>query len=163
MPIRGPVPAKLYKKEAAETLRVGPMTIRVYEDGSLTENRVSAVLLTVPAGKSGPPMHWHRFHDELFFVTKGTPLGADRVDRPRLVVVLSRAWLTRTTGSLTFVTPNGEVTASEGDLMSVPPGAIHTFKNASETEDCECYMTATPGHYVDCEFYIAVPKKGCQC
>lgn len=74
---------------------------------------------------------------------------------------------------MTFVTPDGEVTASAGDLMTVPPGAVHTFKNASETEDCECYMTATPGkiarasclllrnraadpdapvgHYVDCE------------
>jgi hypothetical protein len=71
MPLRGPHPVKLYKKDAAETLRLGAMTIRVYEDGSLTENRVSSVLLEVPAGKSGPPMHWHRFHDELFFVTKG--------------------------------------------------------------------------------------------
>ena len=71
MPIRGPVAVKLCKKEEAETLHVGPMTIRIYEDGSLTENRVSAVLLQVPAGKSGPPMHWHRFHDELFLVTKG--------------------------------------------------------------------------------------------
>lgn len=62
---------KLYKKEETETLHVGPMTIRIYEDGSLTENRVSGVLLKVPAGKSGPPMHWHRFHDELFLVTKG--------------------------------------------------------------------------------------------
>jgi len=71
MPLRGPVPVKLYRKEETETLRIGPMTIRVYEDGSLTENRVSGVLLEVPAGKSGPPMHWHRFHDELFFMTKG--------------------------------------------------------------------------------------------
>ncbi len=46
---------------------------------------------------------------------------------------------------MTFVTPEAEVTASAGDLMTVPPGAVHTFKNASETEDCECYMTATPG------------------
>jgi hypothetical protein len=72
MPHRGPVPVKLFKKETAETLKVGPITIRVYEDGSLTENRVSGVLLEVPAGKSGPPMHWHRFHDELFLVTKGS-------------------------------------------------------------------------------------------
>lgn len=36
--------------------------------------------------------------------------------------------------------------------MTVPPGAIHTFKNASETEACEIYMSATPGHYVDCMF-----------
>ena len=75
MPLRGPVPVKLYRKEEAEVLRVGPLTIRVYEDGSLTENRVSGVLLEVPAGKSGPPMHWHRFHDELFLVTKGCRVG----------------------------------------------------------------------------------------
>ena len=80
MPIRGPVPVKLHTKAAAETLRVGPLTIRVYEDGSRTENRVSGVLLEVPAGKSGPPMHWHRFHDELFFVTKGNaPRFADMI------------------------------------------------------------------------------------
>lgn len=59
-----------------------------------------------------------------------------------LLTVLTRC---HCPGSLTFVTPDGEVTASAGDLMSVPPGAIHTFKNTSETEDCECYMTATPG------------------
>ncbi|KAL2132097.1 hypothetical protein VTI74DRAFT_4220 [Chaetomium olivicolor] len=122
MPLRGPVSVHLSTKDAAEILRVGPLTIRVYEDGSGTENRVSGVLIEVPAGQSGPPMHWHRFHDELFFVTKGT---------------------------MTFVTPEGELTASAGDLMTVPPGAVHTFKNGSETEDCECYMTATPGHYVD--------------
>ncbi|KAK5653379.1 hypothetical protein OQA88_9072 [Cercophora sp. LCS_1] len=122
MPLRGSVPVKLYKKEETEVLRVGALTIRVYEDGSLTQDRVSGVLLEVPAGKSGPPMHWHRFHDELFFMTKG---------------------------ALTFVTPEGEVVAKTGDLMTVPPGAVHTFKNASETEDAACYMTATPGHYVD--------------
>lgn len=40
--------------------------------------------------------------------------------------------------------------------MTVPPGAIHTFKNASETEDAACYMTATPGHYVDCKISCCV-------
>ncbi|KAK3384544.1 RmlC-like cupin domain-containing protein [Lasiosphaeria ovina] len=132
MASRGPVPVKLFKREAAETLRVGPMTIRVYEDGSLTENRVSGVLLEIPPGASGPPMHWHRFHDELFLVTKGT---------------------------MRFVTPDGNVDASAGDLMTVPPRAIHTFKNASETEGCECYMTATPAHYVDYFRMIAKATK----
>ncbi|KAK4166477.1 hypothetical protein QBC43DRAFT_313797 [Cladorrhinum sp. PSN259] len=122
MPLRGPHPVNLARKADAEVLRVGPLTIRILEDGTRTQDRVSAILLEVPAGKSGPPMHWHRFHDELFLVTKG---------------------------QLTFVTPEGESTASAGDLMTVPPGAIHTFKNPSETEDAECYMTATPGHYVD--------------
>lgn len=147
MPLRGPVPAKLYKKDAAETLRLGPLTMRVYEDGSLTENRVSSVLLEVPAGKSGPPMHWHRFHDELFFVTKGEIVcwWQFAVVEVEFVCVGIEAVADADAGTLTFVTPDGEVTASAGDLMTVPPGAIHTFKNASETEDCECYMTATPG------------------
>ncbi|KAK4190942.1 hypothetical protein QBC35DRAFT_460649 [Podospora australis] len=122
MPLRGPRPVKLYKSTQTETLKIGPLTVKIYEDGSLTENRVSAVLIEVPAGKSGPPMHWHRFHDELFFITKG---------------------------AMTFVTPDGEITASAGDMMTVPPGAVHTFRNASETEDCAAYMTATPGYYVD--------------
>lgn len=119
---RGPVPIKLYKREIAETLQVGPMTVRVYEDGSLTENRVSAITVELPAGGSGPPMHWHRFHDEVFLVTKGT---------------------------ITFVTPDGDVEAKTGDIVTVPPRAIHTFKNVSEQEDAEFYMTATPAQYVD--------------
>ncbi|KAK3381392.1 RmlC-like cupin domain-containing protein [Podospora didyma] len=133
MPSRGPVSVKLYKKEAAETLQIGPMTMRVYEDGSLTENRVSGVLLEIPPGKSGPPMHWHRFHDELFLVTKGT---------------------------MRFVTPDGDIDAAAGDLMTVPPRAVHTFKNPSETETCECYMTATPGHYVDYFRMVAKSTEG---
>ena len=152
MPIRGPVHAKLHKKDAAETLHVGPLTVRVYEDGSLTENRVSGVLLEIPAGKSGPPMHWHRFHDELFLVTKGE--SSTTFGRRYPATDPWPWWIARCLGAMTFVTPDGEVTASAGDLMTVPPGAVHTFKNASDTEECECYMTATPGHYVDCEFRL---------
>jgi hypothetical protein len=71
MPLRGPVPAKLYRKEEAEVLKLGPMTCYIFEDGSLTDNRVGCITLVLPPGVSGPPMHWHRFHDECFFVTKG--------------------------------------------------------------------------------------------
>lgn len=70
-PNRGPAPVKLYRKDDAEVLILGPITCYVFEDGSHTDNRVGAVLLMIPPGVSGPPMHWHRFHDELFFVTKG--------------------------------------------------------------------------------------------
>ncbi|KAK4666059.1 hypothetical protein QC763_407190 [Podospora pseudopauciseta] len=122
MPTRGPVPLSLVPSSQAETLKVGPLTVRVFEDGSNTQNRVSAVTITLPPGTSGPPMHWHRFHDELFFVTKGT---------------------------VVFSTPEGDVVTKAGDCMTVPPGAIHTFRNGSESEEGECYMTATPGHYVD--------------
>lgn len=50
-------------------------------------------------------------------------------------------------GTVRFVTPEGDVDAAEGDLMVVPPRAIHTFKNASETEAAEFFMTSTPGKF----------------
>ncbi|KAJ9151359.1 Cupin [Pleurostoma richardsiae] len=130
MPLRGPTPVRLYKKETAEVLKIGPMTCYVFEDGTNTDNRVGCITLVMPGGASGPPMHWHRFHDECFFVTKGT---------------------------VTFVTPDGDVDASKDDLMVVPPRAIHTFKNASSTEEAELFMTATPGYYID---YFRMLAKG---
>ena len=50
-----------------------------------------------------------------------------------------------TAGTVRFETPEGNVDAAEGQLMVVPPRAIHTFQNPSETEDAEFFMTATPG------------------
>ncbi|OHE94262.1 hypothetical protein CORC01_10422 [Colletotrichum orchidophilum] len=118
MPLRGPVPVKLYKKESSEVLKLGPMTIYIFEDGSNTDNRVGCMTLALPPAASGPPMHWHRFHDECFFVTKGT---------------------------IRFSTPEGDVDAEEGQLMVVPPRAIHTFSNPSDTVPAEFFMTSTPG------------------
>lgn len=71
MPIRGPVPVRHYKKETAEVIKLGPLLCYVFEDGSNTDNRVGAVTIELPKGTRGPPMHWHRFHDECFLVTKG--------------------------------------------------------------------------------------------
>ncbi|CCF39731.1 cupin [Colletotrichum higginsianum] len=122
MPLRGPVPVKLCKKEDSEVVRVGPMTVYIFEDGSNTDNRIGCMTLELPPAASGPPMHWHRFHDECFLVTKGT---------------------------IRFTTPDGDVDAEEGQLMVVPPRAIHTFSNPSETEPAEFFMTSTPGYYMD--------------
>ncbi|WQF83942.1 Putative rmlC-like cupin domain superfamily, rmlC-like jelly roll protein [Colletotrichum destructivum] len=122
MPLRGPVPVKLCKKEDSEVVRVGPMTVYIFEDGSNTDNRIGCMTLELPPAASGPPMHWHRFHDECFLVTKGT---------------------------VRFTTPDGDVDAEEGQLMVVPPRAIHTFSNPSETEPAEFFMTSTPGYYMD--------------
>ncbi|KAK2049771.1 hypothetical protein LZ31DRAFT_548948 [Colletotrichum somersetense] len=33
--------------------------------------------------------------------------------------------------------------------MVVPPRAIHSFVNTSETEPAELFMTCTPGYYMD--------------
>ncbi len=50
-------------------------------------------------------------------------------------------------GTVRFETPEGNIDAAEGELMVVPPRAIHTFKNPSDTEDAEFFMTATPGRF----------------
>ncbi|KAM0816991.1 putative Cupin type-2 domain-containing protein [Seiridium cardinale] len=122
MPLRGPVSVLHQTRENSEKVQVGPTTIYIFEDGTNTDNRIGCMLLELPAGASGPPMHWHRFHDECFFVTKG---------------------------KVAFVTPDGEVVVGVGELMTVPPRAIHTFKNASSSEPAEFFMTATPGYYMD--------------
>jgi len=62
----------LVQQGTGETLRVGPLTIRVIEDGRNTDNRIGAVMLVIPPKTLGPPQHWHRMHDETFLITKGT-------------------------------------------------------------------------------------------
>jgi mannose-6-phosphate isomerase-like protein (cupin superfamily) len=124
MPLRGPVPVHAYSKATAEVVPIGPMTGYVFEDGTNTDNRIGCATLEIPPGVSGPPMHWHRFHDECFLITKGT---------------------------VRFTTPEGSRDLAAGELMVVPPRAVHTFSNASETEPAEFFMTSTPGYYIDCE------------
>lgn len=77
MPLRGTVPVRLHRKEDAEILQIGRMTCFLLEDGSHTDNRIAAVILMLPPGVEGPPMHWSRMHDECFFVVKGTLIGRD--------------------------------------------------------------------------------------
>ncbi|GKT46394.1 uncharacterized protein ColSpa_06575 [Colletotrichum spaethianum] len=146
MPLRGPVPVKLFKKEDSEKISVGPMTIYIFEDGSNTDNRIGCMTLELPPATSGPPLHWHRFHDECFFITKGG--GLDHVARYS-VNELGRghvllADVDDESGTVRFKTPEGDVDAEEGQVMVVPPRAIHSFANASETEPAEFFMTSTP-------------------
>lgn len=56
---------------ASETIKIGQMTIKVLEDGSRTENRLSAVQITLPPGTKGGPMKVNGTHDEGFLVVKG--------------------------------------------------------------------------------------------
>lgn len=55
----------------SETTKLGKMTIKVLEDGSRTENRLSSVLITLPPGTRGPPMKANEGYDEGFLVVKG--------------------------------------------------------------------------------------------
>lgn len=100
---------------------MGPITIRVLEDGSNTDNRIGSIILSIAPKTAGPILHWHRMHDETFYVTKGT---------------------------VRFTTDKGEHDAKAGDYVVVPPKSIHSFSNPFE-EPAEFFNTLTPAYYVD--------------
>jgi quercetin dioxygenase-like cupin family protein len=62
---------KIVSKSDGEAFHIGPIHIRVLEDGSRTDNRIGAVEITVPPHTDQTPPHLHRMHDETFLVTKG--------------------------------------------------------------------------------------------
>ncbi|RDL37441.1 Uncharacterized protein BP5553_04874 [Venustampulla echinocandica] len=104
-----------------EIIDLGAMQIRVLEDGSKTDNRFGSILLTIPPKTDGPPLHWHRMHDETFFITKGR---------------------------VRFVTDKGNHDTKAGDYVVVPIKAIHSFSNPFD-EPAEFFNTFTPAFYVD--------------
>jgi hypothetical protein len=71
-PWKTAISAKLYKQNAmtdievqfiktgtGEVFTIGPITVRVLEDGSHTDNRVGAVEIIVPPIKDQTPLHLH--------------------------------------------------------------------------------------------------------
>jgi mannose-6-phosphate isomerase-like protein (cupin superfamily) len=104
-----------------ETLAAGPMTLRVLENGQVTEHRIGLVEITMPPGVGGPPQHVHRKHDETFYVVSGTP---------------------------TFTCGSDVLTAEVGTLVTAPIGAPHTFANPADTP-AVILCTVTPDLYLD--------------
>jgi len=111
----------LVEAEKSEVIKMGPITIRILEDGSNTDNRIGAISLTIPGKTPGPILHWHRMHDETFLVTKGR---------------------------VRFNTDKGIVDTKVGDYVVVPTKAIHTFSNPFD-EEAEFFNSFTPAYYVD--------------
>jgi pimeloyl-ACP methyl ester carboxylesterase/quercetin dioxygenase-like cupin family protein len=98
----------------------GPIRLRILEDGSATGHRLGIAEITIASHTAGPPQHRHHGHDEGFYVVAGTA--------------------TFTVGAETH-------TAPAGTLVMVPPGAPHTFANASD-EPVILLNTFTPDLYV---------------
>lgn len=107
--------------DAGEIIQIGPIRIRVLEDGTHTDNRLGAVEITVPPGVAGPPPHFHQMHDETFLVISGV---------------------------LQFTAGDKTHDAKAGDYVVVPVGAPHTFANTS-TAPAVFYNSFTPAYYVD--------------
>jgi quercetin dioxygenase-like cupin family protein len=103
-----------------ETLRLGPVMMRILEDGSTTRHRLGLGEITLPPRGAGPPQHRHARHDEGFYVVSGT---------------------------VRFTVGTREHDATAGTLVMVPPGAPHTFANHAD-EPAVMLNTFTPDLYV---------------
>ncbi|KZV92394.1 RmlC-like cupin, partial [Exidia glandulosa HHB12029] len=104
-----------------ELIQLGPINMRILEDGSRTDNRFGAVRFVIPPKTPGPPQHIHIMHDETFFVVKGVAR---------------------------FDTGTTHVDATTGDFVTVPPRSMHTFSNPFD-EPAEMICTFTPAYYVE--------------
>jgi len=120
------VPINFVHAKAGEIINLGKIKLRVMEDGSRTDNRLSAVEITIPPHTPGPPPHWHEMHDETFLVTQGT----------------ARFHVPAVEGREATV-----VDASVGGYVVVPTRAPHTFSNETD-EECRIFNTFTPAFYI---------------
>src|SRR6478735_8614054 len=91
--------------DGGEAIQLGPIQMRILEDGKTTGHRLGVGEITIPPGTAGPPQHRHAQHDEGFYVVSGTARF--------------------TVGDTDYVAP-------AGTLVMVPPGAPHTFANPGD-------------------------------
>ncbi|MGW3129153.1 cupin domain-containing protein [Streptomyces sp. NPDC001123] len=103
-----------------ETIPLGPIRLRILEDGSTTGHRLGIGEITIDPHTEGSPQHRHGRHDEGFYVVSGT--------------------VHFTIGETTHAAP-------AGTLAMIPPGAPHTFANHGDTP-AVVLNTFTPDLYV---------------
>jgi mannose-6-phosphate isomerase-like protein (cupin superfamily) len=104
-----------------EIIRLGPIVMRVLEDGSRTDNRFGAFEITVPPRIAGPPRHAHHMHDETFLILSG---------------------------ALRFTVGDEARDPRAGDYVVVPIDAPHTFANPFD-EPAVFFNSFTPAYYVN--------------
>ncbi len=103
-----------------EIVLSGPVQMRILEDGAATSHRLGIGEITIAPHTEGPPQHRHAEHDEGFYVVAGTAR---------------------------FTVGDASYDAPAGTLVMVPPGAPHTFANATD-QPAVLLNTFTPDLYV---------------
>jgi mannose-6-phosphate isomerase-like protein (cupin superfamily) len=101
----------------AETLPLGPDSMRLLLDADATGGAISAHHVRLSDGALGASPHRHTIYSEAFYVVAGS------------LDLLAGEELTR---------------ATAGDLAVVPPGVVHAF-GASAGCDAEALVFITPG------------------
>jgi quercetin dioxygenase-like cupin family protein len=100
------------------------VTFKSPSDSYLVINRwppASSAAQTIPGQAKcalSPPPHWHRYQKETFHVLSGTGR---------------------------FMLEGEYILAKKGDIVEIPPGAFHTFCNASLTEEFVVEFGLEPG------------------
>lgn len=119
-PIGVPTLVSIVGPDDGEVLLSGPIRMRILEDGATTAHRLGIGEITLAPHTVGPAQHRHGQHDEGFYVVSGTArftVSLDSYDAP------------------------------QGTLVVVPPGAPHTFANATDGVTV-LLNTFTPDLYV---------------
>jgi mannose-6-phosphate isomerase-like protein (cupin superfamily) len=118
----GPAPVRVsvVPPDGGEIALEGPIRLRILEDGTTTGHRLGVAEITIAPHTPGPPQHRHGLHDEGFYVVAGTA--------------------SFTVGEESYVAP-------AGTLVTIPPGAPHTFANTGD-EPVVLLNTFTPDLYV---------------
>ena len=106
--------------DGGEVIQLGPIRMRILEDGGTTAHRLGVGEITLAPHADGPPQHRHAQHDEGFYVVSGTARF--------------------TVGQTVYDAP-------AGTLVMVPPGAPHTFANPGD-QPAVLLNTFTPDLYV---------------
>src|SRR5580704_7339895 len=104
-----------------EAIQLGPVQMRILEDGRTTGHRLGVGEITLAPHADGPPQHRHARHDEGFYVVSGTARF--------------------TVGETVYEAP-------AGTLVMIPPGAPHTFANPTDATTV-LLNTFTPDLYVE--------------
>ena len=113
--------AKITRLNSSEVLHFGPTVIRMLEDGSSTDNRLSSISSMMPAHVDGPPAHVHLMHDEAFLITSGV---------------------------LHFDIGDTHLDVAAGDYVVAPVGVPHAFNNTSDEPVC-FFTTFTSAFYIE--------------
>lgn len=106
--------------DGGEVIDLGAARVRILEDGGTTEHRLGVAEITLAPHSAGPPQHRHARHDEGFYVVSGTAR---------------------------FSVGQTDHDAPAGTLVTVPPGAPHTFANDGDVP-LVMLNTFTPDLYV---------------
>ncbi len=97
--------ATILPSGAGERIEVAQSSIVLKSTGSNSAGSLFMVESTLEAGFPGPPLHTHTTLHDMFYVLEGI---------------------------LTIDFADTTIEAGPGTFVSVPPGVVHTFRNASD-------------------------------